>query len=240
MESLRPVEFLVVVSGVKALVVEFPANRDPVGLVNAPAVPAVRTLRKGTGDLDPPSLFPCNGSNFLGNLQKILILAHDKGHVVCATMSKCRHVERDPHVDPLLLSYQSRVLGAIGQSHPAVLVPKWSAIHDDPLSSHGRELARPEEMPSGVVAGIGNPGVEAHLGQLPSLAPAHLPGKGPNVVVGFVIAERFASSVKQVLAVHEGDGTLGRRRVIHWSITKNNPISGPSACRMGSKQPAAY
>lgn len=229
-----------VVSKVKALVVEFSTDRDPVGLVDSPAVPAVRTLRKGTGDRDPSLLFPCNGSNLLGNLQKILILAHDKGHVVCATMSKCSHIERDPHIDPLLLSYQSRVLGAIGQSYPAVLVPKWPAIHDDPLSSHGRELAHPEKMPSGIVAGIGNPGVEAHLGQLPSLASAHLPGKGPNVVVGFVIAERFASSVKQVLAVHKSDGTLGWSLTIHWSITKNNPISGLSACRTGSKQQAAY
>jgi hypothetical protein len=65
-----------------ARVVEFSADCDAVGLVKLPAVPAVGTLWKDTGDLDPPSLFPGNGPNLLGDLQDIWILVHDKRHIV--------------------------------------------------------------------------------------------------------------------------------------------------------------
>ena len=97
-KSLRSLGLPAVISPVKALVVELSVDPDPVGLVDPPAVPAGRTLRKGTGDLDPPSLFLCDCSNLLGNLREILILAHDERHVVFATMSKRNHVERDSHV----------------------------------------------------------------------------------------------------------------------------------------------
>ena len=60
----------------------------------------------------------------------------------------------------------------------------------------------------GVVAGIGNPGVEAYLGQLPSLLGADFAGESRSVVVGIAVAERFASSVEQVLAIHKYDGPL--------------------------------
>ena len=78
----------------------------------------------------------------------------------------------------------------------------------DTLSSHRRELMSPEDVRSRVTAGISNPGVDAYLGQLPLLSRTNLLGEGCNIVVG-VVAERFTSSVEQVLAVHEGDCTHG-------------------------------
>ena len=65
-------------------VVEFSADCDSVGLVKPLRFQLLGLCGKYTGNLDPSSLFPGNGPNFLGNLQEILILVHDKGHVVCA------------------------------------------------------------------------------------------------------------------------------------------------------------
>ena len=84
-------------------------------------------------------------------------------------------------------------------------------MHDNTLSPHRRELLTPEEVPSGVIAGIWNSSIEPYLGQLPYLSLANLLGEGRHVVVGVGITERFASSVKQVLAIHEDDCTLGWR-----------------------------
>ena len=180
MKSLRFPGLLSVVSKVTALVVEFPVNPDPVGLVDPSPVPAVGTLRKGAGDLDPPSLFPCDGSNLFGDLREILILAHDQCHVVFATMSKSNHIKRDPYVDPLLLPCQKRVLCAVGLTLRAFPVSKRPAIYDDPLSSHHRELASPEGVPSAILVDIRirNSSVKAYLDQLPSLVCTNLLGEG--------------------------------------------------------------
>ena len=133
-------------------------------------------------------------------------------------MSKCNHVERDPNVDPLLLSGQKRVLRAIRQSHRAVPVPKRPAVDEDTLSPHRRELVGPEEMPSAVIADIRNPGVEAYLGALPSLSRANFLGERRHVEVGVGIAECFASSVEEVLAIHKGNCALDGRLAVQWPI----------------------
>lgn len=38
------------------------------------------------------------------DLRKILVLAEDEGYVVFAAVGECDHIERNPHVDPLLFA----------------------------------------------------------------------------------------------------------------------------------------
>ena len=233
---LRTPAFLAVIPPVKALIVDLPADPDPVGLVDPPAIRTGRTHWKGTSDLDPSSLFSGNPSYLVGGLREILILAHYECHVVFATVGERDYVERDPDVNSLLLSHHERALRAVGQRHCSVPVSQWPAIHEDTPPPHRRELASPEEVPLGVVPGIRNPGVEAHLGQIPSLACTDPLREGRNVVVGVAMAERLPSSVEQVLTVHEDNGAFGWRLVVQWPIRgKNNPARGLSACRAGGK-----
>ena len=101
---LRPCAFRAVVSLVKALIIEISVNRDPVGIVDPSMILRRRTLRKSTSDLDLTSLVSCDCSNLVGNFREILILAHDKCHIVRATMSKPNYINRDPYIDTFLLS----------------------------------------------------------------------------------------------------------------------------------------
>ena len=100
---LRSSAFRAVVALVKALIVKVSINRDPVGLVNATAILRRRTLRKSTSYLDPSPLTSCDCSNLIGNFREILILAHDKCHIVRATMSKPNYINRDPDINTFLL-----------------------------------------------------------------------------------------------------------------------------------------
>ena len=160
-------------------------------------------------------LFPGDGPDLVGDLRKILVLAEDEGHIAFAPVGECDHIERDPHVDPLLFAGQKGVLRAIGQIHAAVSVSKRPAVHDHATPPHGRELVGPEGVPPGVVADIGDSGVEADLRQFPSLPRANLIAERGNVIVGVGVAERLADGMEQVLAVHEGDRTLDGRLAVH-------------------------
>ncbi len=91
----------------------FHARCPPIS-IRIPVIPTGRTLGNGTGDLDPPSLLSCDCSDFLRDLRKILTLAHDKCHVVFATLAEHDHVECEPHIDPLLPPGQETALLADG------------------------------------------------------------------------------------------------------------------------------
>ena len=149
---------------VGAPVVEPTVNPDPVSLLNPSSVETDRTLRKGAGHLDPPSLLLCNCSDLIGNLREILILTHDKCHVVVAAVSKCDHIECDSHVDPLLLYCSKNMLRPVGQLHRSGPVSERPAKHIDSLAPHRRELMAPERVPSRVVFHIGNTCVEVYFG----------------------------------------------------------------------------
>jgi len=110
------------------------------------------------------------------------------------------------------------------------------------LAPHRRELVSPEEVPSGVVACIRDPRVEAHLDKFPSLPRANLLGESCNVGIGIRVAEGFAGSVKQVLAVDKDDRTLDWRPAAHAQSAKITPPEtlrcverGASGERAGSK-----
>lgn len=171
--SLYPLAVPAVIPPVEALVVERSVDPDPIGLVDPPAVPSCGAVGEGARELDPASLLPRDGPNLLGDLRKILILAEDECHVVFAPVGERDHIERDPHIDPLLFAGQKGVLRAVGQIHPAVALSEWPAVHDHAPPPHRGELVGPEGVPPGVVADIEDSGVEADLRQFPSLPRAN-------------------------------------------------------------------
>ena len=183
MTNLRSLRSPPVIPSVEALGVPRSVDPDPAGLVDPPAVPGWGAAGEGTRDLDPPPLFLRDGPDLLGGLREILILAEDQRHFVFAAVGERDHIERDSHVDPLLFAGQKGVLRAFGQIHPAGTVSERPAVNDDAPLPHGCELVGPEGVPLGVVADIGDSGVEADLRQFPSLPPANLLGERGNVVV---------------------------------------------------------
>src|SRR5439155_8757752 len=104
-----------VVPPVQARVVGRTVDPDPVGLVDAAAVPAGWAGRKRAGDLDPPVLLPRDLSYLVRHLREILILAQNQPDVVRPAVGQAGDVERDADVDPFLLSRQEGVSRAVGQ-----------------------------------------------------------------------------------------------------------------------------
>src|SRR3990170_674427 len=66
-----------VVATINATIVERSVDLDPVGVVDASLVPACRAYRIGTRDLDPALLFARDGTNLVGHLDEVLVLAED-------------------------------------------------------------------------------------------------------------------------------------------------------------------
>ena len=102
------------------------------------------------------------------------------------------------------------------------------------------ELVGPEGVPRGVVADIGDSGVEADALQFPSLPRANLFGERGSVVVGVRIPNasraawnRFWPSTKATARSMGGSALIDRSG-------QNNPARGLSACRAGSKYPERY
>ena len=73
------------------------------------------------------------------------------------------------------------------------------------LAAHLRALCDPEVMPSSIVGGVRNSGVEANLLAFPTSGTANCPCKSQRVVVRMIVAERCLRAVEEILPVHERD-----------------------------------
>ena len=81
-------------------------------------------------------------------------------------------------------------------------------------------------VPERIIRGIGDAGVKADLGEIPVLFQTDRGGKGGDVIVRVRMTERAPGGVKEILAVHEGDGAFDYRFSGHRSGPKNNPARG--------------
>jgi len=84
-------------------------------------------------------------------------------------------------------------------------------------------------IPERIVRWIGDPGVEAHLIELLTLAPTDQASEARYVVVGIGVAEGFADGVKEILPVNEDDGAFDQRFRRHPAPQKR--ITPPEAFR---------
>jgi len=128
-----------------------------------------RTVFTSPSNLYPAPLAACDYSNLVGNFREILILAHDNCHIVDTPVSKSDNINRDSHINTLLLSCQKRMLLPVGCGYGLIPVPKGPAIHNNSLPPHRRKLVRPKVVPARGVISARDARVKANLGQLPFL-----------------------------------------------------------------------
>jgi hypothetical protein len=124
-------------------------------------------------------------------------------------VSHADDVQRQPHVDALLLAGSEAVRAAVGKSHVLRSIAKRPTIDVNALTADRPQLALPEPMPEQVVALVRDTGVEACLNESPPKSPTQALGQCIHVVVGMAIAKGDARGVKQILAVDKDDCALG-------------------------------
>lgn len=199
-----------IIAGIQAGLPDGPIDSDPVGPVDASSVPRGRTDRECGRDLDPAILLVRNGTDLVGNLGEVLILAEDQGDIVFSAVSHADNVEGDPDIDPLLLTGCVRVLAPRRKPDSAIPVSQRARECVNALPAHEEQLVRPEVMPEGIVRGIGNARIEADLLEGPCLTFAQHSREGSGVVVRIGVPEGLPCGVEEVLTVDEGDGPFGR------------------------------
>ena len=132
-------------------------------------------------------------------------------------------IERQPDVNALLPpcardDYRSvRERGFLGT------VSEGAGEDSDATASQRGDPCIPESMPEGIVGDGGHARVEGDEGEFPGVGPADRRSKGDGIVVRVEMAERFASRVKEVLPVDEGDRTLGSGFSWHAAAAPGGP-----------------
>ena len=239
--TLRPVIGLV-----DALVVGLAVDAYPVRTVDASRVRVSRADRESAGDSQPAVLGCRDALYFVRGLDEILILAENNRDVVTPLPGHANDVECDAYVNALLLADEYRGGSAVGHGHGLVAVFEMTGNGPDSAGAHDGEFSGPKVVPSGVVFYLRDSGVEMDRVQLPAACLADGGGKGLHVVIRVVVAVRVFDGVEEILAVEEGDCTLGRRLNAHRASLRSsrvdaendNPAGGPEADPTGSRYSA--
>src|SRR5579872_2403355 len=115
------------------MVVSVPINRHPVGLINPPLATAGWAHRKRRSHFDPPVLLLGDQPQLVSRFRQILILAEDERHVEFSMMCQPDDVESNPHVNPLLLTDEHRLLLSIRKTYELIAVPERARVDTDVL-----------------------------------------------------------------------------------------------------------
>jgi hypothetical protein len=203
--------FWPIVVWVEARIVSRPVNLNPLGAVNTPAVLSGRTGRESARHLNPSGLLHGNGLHLSGRLRQVLVLAEDERHIVAVLSRHSHHVEGQTHINTLFFANENRRGAATGKTHGLVAISERAGESSDAPRSHNGQLGRPEMIPKRVVGWVGDPRIKESLCKDPAPASSDALGKGLRIVIWEAITEGFLSSVKEILAVYEGNGAFRGR-----------------------------
>jgi hypothetical protein len=117
-------------------------------------------------------------------------------------------VQGEADIHAFFLSHQESVGLAVWQTNGLIAIAKRPGKDANILPPHLCQFSRPEVIPKGIVAGIGNSRVKANLIQLPTLRPAKRGRQRRNLVVWLIVTKSVFRGVKKILAVNEGDSAF--------------------------------
>ena len=118
-------------------------------------------------------------------------------------------------------------------SGAAARMRRWSC--PDPASAHRAELVGPEAVPEGIVEGVGDPGIESCLRELPALGCAGGSGERLGIVVRIANAKSFTGRMEKVLAVDEGNRAFGLRFWHRIAGQRDNPARAANGKSSGEQ-----